>query len=93
MEVSRRYKLKVGEGILRQMVFTNLNICIAISIVINLVFIYFSRELANEIKIFGVAIISTCIVILLTYKFERQSLISLIPRAYKFYTSKKYDQY
>lgn len=93
MSGNRIYKIKVGEGILRQMIFTNLNICIALTIIANLIFVYLTRELITEVKVFGVALISTSIVIFLTYKFFRQPLISLIPKAFKYYLTKKFDQY
>ncbi|MEI6463023.1 MAG: hypothetical protein WCO33_05180 [bacterium] len=93
MESKRIYKIRVGEGILRQMVFTNLNICIFVAVAVNLLFLYLVKDSITEIKVMGVSVISTLIVVLLTYKFERQSLINLIPKAYKYYLSKKYDQY
>ena len=89
----RYYGIKIGEGILRQIVFTNINICIFLTISINLIFTYLAKDLITEIKVFGVALITTLIVILLTYRFSRQPLISLIPKAFKYYLSKKFDQY
>ena len=93
MQENRILKINIHQGILRQVIFTSFNISVFITLLLNGFFVYFSHQLPIELKIIGSGILTTAILIVLTYKVDNQTLISLFKRILRFVKTNKNVRY
>lgn len=90
--MTRIYKLKINENVLRQIIFTDRNIIILILVFIS-TFILFGFEFSMDLKILLVTLINTLFLVFASIKIDRQPVHEILLRASKYLIRRKNVRY
>lgn len=85
----RVYKVKLKENILRQVIFTDRNLCIACLILTTLFVFIVGASLPDSLRILISMILNSILLLLFTLQIDEQNIFKIITLAFKFYINKK----
>ena len=93
MDSARVYKIKIKDNILRQVIFTNRNIFLGIIIFTSLSVWKCLYNLPTDIKVFISIMLSGILLLFFTIQIDRQTILKVFPRIFKYLYRKKKNRF